>query len=60
MGEVMWFVIGLFVSFFLGLLIGVGAGVDSQNDVWKKMTVERGLALHCPDDGVWAWNGECK
>ena len=26
---------------------------------WKADTVERGLAMYCPDNGQWAWNGEC-
>jgi hypothetical protein len=26
---------------------------------WKADALERGLAMYCPDDGRWAWNGEC-
>jgi hypothetical protein len=40
---------------FLGLWFGVLVTVMA----WKLETVERGLALYCPTDGQWAWNGEC-
>lgn len=59
MGEFIGWLFGIAVGFFLGALFAQGSGADSQDRVWKKMTVERGLALYCPDDGVWAWNGEC-
>jgi hypothetical protein len=29
------------------------------NALWKEDTVHRGLAMYCPTDGQWAWNGEC-
>ena len=60
MGEFTAWLFGIAVGFFLGALFAQGSGADSQDRVWKKMTVERGLALYCPNDGVWAWNGECK
>ena len=55
-----FFISGLVAGGFLGLLIGLGAGSDNTGEYWQKLTVERGLALHCPKDGAWAWNGECK
>lgn len=60
MGDFTACVVGLVIGFVIGTLVGLGAGTDSQNGVWKKVTVERGLAIHCPKDGEWAWNGECK
>jgi hypothetical protein len=56
MSEFVAWLFGIAVGFLLGALFAQGSG----DRVWKKMTVERGLALYCPDDGVWAWNGECK
>jgi len=47
---------------FLGLCFCVLFAVASwgvTNSNWKLDTVERGLALYCPNDGQWAWNGEC-
>lgn len=60
MSEFAAWLFGIAVGLFLGILFVLDAGTDKQNGVWKKLTVERGLALYCPDDGVWAWNGECK
>jgi hypothetical protein len=54
------FISGLVAGGFLGVLIGLGAGSDGTKKDWKKLTVERGLALYCPKDGAWAWNGECE
>ena len=46
------------VGLWLGLMVAVISwGVTNKN--WKLDTVERGLALYCPTDGQWAWNGEC-
>lgn len=43
---------------WLGLMVAVAAwGIT--NNLWKADTVERGLAMYCPDNGQWAWNGEC-
>jgi len=50
--------IELFLGICFGVLITVMAwGVT--NTLWKIDTVDRGLALYCPNDGQWAWNGEC-
>jgi hypothetical protein len=54
------FTLGLIAGVFLGSLLGLGAGADATKVDWQKLTVERGLALYCPKDGVWAWNGECE
>ena len=48
-----------FTGLWLGLTVAVVAwGVT--NNLWKQDTVERGLAIYCPTDGQWAWNGECE
>lgn len=48
----------LFLGICFGVLITVVAwGVT--NTIWKLDTVDRGLALYCPNDGQWAWVGEC-
>lgn len=54
--EVSAFVIGIF---FGGLLAAILL-MHVADRAWRKETVERGLALYCPDDGKWSWNGECE
>jgi hypothetical protein len=50
---------GLYICLLIGLLAAVGAwGVT--HSLWKADTVQRGLAMYCPDNGQWAWNGECE
>jgi hypothetical protein len=47
---------------FLGFCFCVAFAAGSwgiTNNLWKADTVERGLAMYCPDNGQWAWNGEC-
>lgn len=39
------------------LIIPAMVIMDNQ---WKMDTVNRGLALYCPNDGQWAWKGECE
>jgi hypothetical protein len=51
---------GFIIGLFLGILTGLGAGMDVEKAGWQKLMVERGLGLYCPKDGAWAWNGECK
>ena len=54
-------------GFWIGLILGFAAIVLSlgwivagvTNRDWQFDTIERGLALHCPDNGAWAWKGEC-
>jgi hypothetical protein len=47
---------------FLGICFGALFAVVSwgiTNDAWERDAVDRGLALYCPMDGEWAWNGKC-
>ena len=39
-------------------LFGVFVGGSGAYEL-KKQAVEKGYALHCPDNGVWSWKGEC-
>ncbi|CAB4166670.1 hypothetical protein UFOVP847_44 [uncultured Caudovirales phage] len=48
----------LFFGFCFGALFAV-VSWGITNDVWERDAVDRGLALYCPTDGQWAWNGEC-
>lgn len=52
----------LWIGLCLGTWVGVLAALvawDVPDRAWKAKTVERGLAMYCPDNGQWAWNGEC-
>jgi hypothetical protein len=49
----------LWAGLMFGLLLAV-ASWGVTHSLWKADTVERGLAMYCPDDGRWAWNGECE
>ena len=51
MGFVLW-------TLWVAVIVGI-ATIGVTNNIWKDVTVERGLAIYCPDDGRWAWNGEC-
>jgi hypothetical protein len=55
MDDLLEVLAGLLVGFIIGA-IGFGIGV---NEDWRTDTVERGLAIYCPQDGQWAWIGEC-
>lgn len=50
------------VAFWMGIWVGLMAAIVAwgvTTSTWKADTVERGLAMYCPDNGQWAWNGEC-
>lgn len=52
-----------FWGFMLGLLLGTvwvfWFGAWSERHDWQRDTIERGLAQYCPNNGEWAWKGEC-
>lgn len=51
-----WLSVGaLVVGFTFGTVIGYALADDN----WRRETVARDLAMHCPTDGAWAWKGEC-
>lgn len=39
-------------------LISLAVYVE-RTDV-REQAIERGYALYCPDNGEWAWKGECE
>jgi hypothetical protein len=61
MGNVMVeFLIGVTLGVVVSILVFGSAIASEVNHSWETETVARGLAMHCPTNGVWAWNGECK
>lgn len=42
-----------------GVVFGFALGATVTSWGWEEDIVGRGLALYCPQDGDWAWNGEC-
>ena len=56
MGEAM---LGVFLCvwlFFVGFVMGYGICSNG----YHKDLVDRGHATYCPDNGAWAYKGECK
>lgn len=50
----------LFVAFAIGLTVGgITAGL-MVNDDWRNILSQRGLSTYCPQDGRWAFKGECE
>jgi hypothetical protein len=49
---------GVFVTFWVWSF--VAAVFFTPNSIWKNEAIDRGYALYCPVDGVFAWKGECK
>lgn len=51
----------LLIGMCIGLVIGaIVVAIDSPVHDMKHQAIERGYALHCPDDGKFAWKGECE
>ena len=48
-------IFGFLIGIFLSGLIAFGI----SNSEWRAEANSRGLALYCPDNGEWAWKGEC-
>ncbi len=55
-----------FVKFLAALAFGclcgaIGSAIEGKitRTYYESAAVQRGFALHCPDDGEWAWKGEC-
>lgn len=44
----------------VGMILGCLNVVAITQSSWRSDTVERGLAVYCPDNGHWAWKGECE
>ncbi len=52
--ALMFVVWTLFVALFAALL-----GASAAENRWEAELISRNLALYCPQDGEWAWKGEC-
>lgn len=50
------FSVGVLGGFVFGAILSVGIVTHH----WKDEAIERGYGLHCPDDGKFAWVGECE
>ena len=49
-------VVGFFATTFLfGWIVHINV-----NNKWRSEIIQRDLAQYCPDNGEWAWKGECK
>lgn len=46
-------------GFAIGVIVGMLSGIAVHRSDWRSETIQRGLAIYCPADGDWAWNGEC-
>lgn len=57
MDDDIW--IALICSVFAGGILGLIVGAVFEGGTYKAQAVERGYALYCPADGVWAWKGDC-
>jgi hypothetical protein len=43
------------------LALGVGTLFNAVYiDEIKREAVERGYAIHCPEDGIWRWKEQCE
>lgn len=53
--------IGLVAGLGIALVVGGLVYWLSPNDTsWQVEAVQRGHGLYCPDNGQFAWKGECK
>lgn len=54
-GEAIVFAIIVLVIFMIGWAGGAHVNMHGM----ETQAISRGYALHCPDDGKFAWVGEC-
>lgn len=50
------------VAAYFGFVFGFGLAallLTADRNGWRAEAIERGYAQYCPDDGQWAWKGEC-
>lgn len=50
------------MGFFLGVWVSIFylVSIVTPDYIWQQQATERGYALYCPDNGKFAWKGECK
>lgn len=54
--DFMGVVVAVLIAFGGGLFIGS----TLQSNMDQKEVISRGYAIYCPDDGKFAWVGECE
>ena len=50
----------IIAGFVIGCLMGLWVMTDAANSMWRSEAIERGYGLYCPNNGQWAWVGECE
>lgn len=55
MNKTLWAVV-----FLSGAMVGKYFQWEHTNAKWQSDLIERNLAVYCPDDGAFAFKGECK
>lgn len=51
---------GYILGSVVGGVLATLYGQYSVDQDWRARTIERGVAVECPDTGQWAWAGECE
>jgi hypothetical protein len=49
----------MFASFVVGVAIGACLALMMLSNAWRTATINRGLAIYCPQNGQWSWIEEC-
>jgi len=50
---------GFIFGILLGLITAAVYGYSEADFYWREQATERGLGQYCPNNGEWAWKGEC-
>jgi hypothetical protein len=48
-----------FACTVLAFMVGCAVGAVDRESIWNQELINRGLAQYCPDDGAFAFKGEC-
>lgn len=51
--------VAVLVSFFFGASLGAAIVSSVAHVSWRNDAIEHGFGLYCPNDGRFAWKGEC-
>ena len=49
----------MLLCFAAGIFFGGMVGLGVEVNQYRSQAIERGYALYCPNDGAFAWKGEC-
>jgi hypothetical protein len=52
--------IGISAGVLFITILAFVAGAQTAEEYNQKQAIQRGYALYCPDDGAFAWIGECE